>query len=67
MPSRKAKNGTSDKKFSYLEDEDFVDIKVKIPRKTWLHIKELAKNNHRPAAAQLRMYLRAGMNGGSMV
>ena len=53
---------TAEKKWTYVGEEENVEVKIKIPKETWLKIKELARQNHRPAAAQLRMFLKEGMS-----
>ena len=44
-------------KFSYLGTQEISEVKLKIPKKAWKRIKEIAVEEHRPAAAQMRIII----------
>lgn len=58
------KNGnkkTGDKRWTYTGNEEMCNVRVSIPKEMWLAVKEHAMTNHRPASAQLRLFLQKGM------
>ena len=53
---------TQKKRWTYLDDEvEMSNIRVNIPTEMWQTIKEHARENQRPAGAQLRIFLQQGM------
>jgi|TARA_R110000751_G_scaffold39487_1_gene93760 hypothetical protein len=44
-------------KFTYLGTGDISEVKIKLPKAAWTRVKEIAVEEHRPAAAQLRIIL----------
>jgi len=47
----------NNKKFNYLGTEKISEVKMKLPFDAWTRIKEIAVEEHRPAAAQLRIII----------
>tara|TARA_R110002012_G_scaffold202174_1_gene371208 strand:- start:851 stop:1054 length:204 start_codon:yes stop_codon:yes gene_type:complete len=45
------------KKFNYLGTDKISEVKMKLPADAWTRIKEISVEQHRPAAAQLRIII----------